>query len=72
MADEESPQPSAQHVEPRGEQWAVRKEGAKQASQLFNTKQEAEDRALRLAQEQDSEVVVHDSGGEVQKRFQKF
>lgn len=62
----------AQHVEPHGDQWAVRKEGAEQASKLFDTKQEAEDRALRLAQQHNSGVVVHDREGNVQKRWDKF
>lgn len=60
------------HVEPRGEQWALREEGAEQASRLFDTKQEAEDRAFRLARTDEGEVVVHDREGNVQKRSQRF
>lgn len=60
----------ARHVEPRGRGWAVRTRGAEQASQLFDTKAEAEKRALRLAERQGGEVIVHDRAGDVQRRLQ--
>lgn len=62
----------AHHVEPRGNQWAIRAEGAKQANKLFASKEEAEEQARRLAEEQHGSVVVHDREGNVQKRWDRF
>lgn len=64
-----SGEPASRHVEPRGHGWAVRRDGAEQASQLFETKQAAEERALRLAEEQGGAVIVHDRQGDVQARL---
>jgi hypothetical protein len=59
----------AQHVEPRGEQWAVRAEGAQQAFKLFASKEDAEARAVELAEKEHGSVVVHDREGNVHKRW---
>lgn len=57
-----------QHVVPHPDGWAVRKEGAEQATRTFGSKQEAEERARELAEKQNTDLVLHDSEGEEAKR----
>jgi uncharacterized protein YdaT len=55
-----------QHVVPRDEQWAVRGAGATRDTELFDSKQEAVDRAREISQNQHTELVVHGQDGRIQ------
>jgi hypothetical protein len=48
------------HVVPRREGWAVRVEGARRATSLHATRQEALDHARQIARRSGAEVVVHE------------
>lgn len=48
-----------QLVIPRGDQWAVRGDGTKRDTELFDRKQGAVDRARGISQNQQMELVVH-------------
>lgn len=58
---------SPQHVVPQGDEWAIRKEGSQQATKTFDNKQEAEDEAKEMAQNQNTDLVIHDSEGNEQE-----
>lgn len=47
------------------DKWAVKKEGNKKASGLYDTKKEAEIEAKKLAQKEKSESVIHDKDGKI-------
>jgi len=55
-----------QHVVPRDDQWAVRGAGAKRDTEVFDRKQDAVDRAREIAQNQQTELVVHGGNGKIQ------
>lgn len=55
-----------QHVVPRDNQWAVRGAGATRDTELFGRKQDAVDRAREIAQNQQTELVVHGENGQIQ------
>jgi uncharacterized protein YdaT len=55
-----------QHVVPRDDGWAVRGAGAKRDTEVFDRKQEAVDRAREIAQNQQTELVVHGQNGRIQ------
>ena len=55
-----------QHVVPHHQGWAVKAAGAKKATQVFSTEKEAIKRAREIAQNQQSEVVIHSSSGQFQ------
>lgn len=55
-----------QHVVPHEGKWAVKKEHATHASKLFDSKQEAIDRAKEIAKHQDSHVVIHKADGTIE------
>ncbi len=58
-----------QHVLPHEKGWAVKREGASQASQTFDLKEEALDRARELANNQGARVVVHRQDGTIEDVF---
>ena len=53
-----------EHVVPRNEGWAVRREGSDKVSKLFDTQSEAMDYAGRIAKNDDVSMVVHKHNGE--------
>jgi hypothetical protein len=55
-------------VEPRAEGWALREGDAEQARQLFRTREQAQRRALELAEADRGAVVLHDRDGNVRQR----
>jgi uncharacterized protein YdaT len=55
-----------QHVVPRDSGWAVRGAGARRDTELFDRKQDAVDRAREIAQNQQTELVVHGLHGTIQ------
>lgn len=57
-----------QHVLPEGDHWAIRKEGSEQATETFETKSQAQQRAEEIARNQKTDLVIHDSEGNVQDR----
>lgn len=57
-----------QHVVPHNGKWAVRVEGSKRVSSVYDTKQEAIDAARSIARIQAGKIVVHGRSGQI---FQK-
>ena len=57
-----------QHVVPHNDRWAVRGEGNKRATSLYDTQGEAIDRARGIAQRERSEVVIHRPDGRIRDR----
>lgn len=54
-----------QHVLPHDQGWAVQAEQAEQATEVFQTKEEARNRARDIARNQDSHVVIHAADGKI-------
>lgn len=57
-----------QWVSPRGEQWAVHGEGNERDTKLFNTQREAWQRAIEIAKNQRSEVIVQRRDGTIRSK----
>ncbi|MDD6134063.1 MAG: DUF2188 domain-containing protein [Selenomonadaceae bacterium] len=57
-----------QHVVPHGNGWAVKGEGNSRATAITNTKQEAIDRAREIAQNQGTELVIHNRNGQISQK----
>lgn len=55
-----------QHVVPRDDVWAVRGARARRDTEVFDRKQHAVDRAREIAQNQQTELVVHGQDGKIQ------
>jgi uncharacterized protein YdaT len=55
-----------QHVVPQDDQWAVKGAKAQRATELFDRKSDAVDRAREIAQNQGTELVVHNEKGQIQ------
>lgn len=55
-----------QHVVPRDDGWAVRGAGAKRDTEQFDRKRDAVNRAREIAQNQQTELVVHGQDGKIQ------
>jgi len=54
------------HVVPRGDDWAVQREGADRASGIYPTQREAEDAARRMTHNSGGgEVVTHRQDGRI-------
>ncbi|MFA5856552.1 MAG: DUF2188 domain-containing protein [Candidatus Pacearchaeota archaeon] len=53
-----------EHVVPRKNGWAVRREGSEKVSKLFETQSDAMDYAGRIAKKDDVSMVVHKHNGE--------
>ena len=56
------------HVVPHGNGWAVKGEGNSRATAITNTKQEAIDRAREIAQNQGTELVIHNRNGQISQK----
>lgn len=53
------------HVVPRGNEWAVKQEGAQRAASLHPTQVEAEKAGRDLAKSNKSDVVIHRPNGQI-------
>jgi len=53
------------HVVPRGDEWAVSREGADRASSLHPTQGKAIDAGRELAQRHQAELVIHRPDGRI-------
>ena len=53
------------HVVPKGEQWAVKREGAQRASSLHKTQAGAIEAGKDLASTQKTELVIHRPNGQI-------
>lgn len=52
-----------QHVVPHSDGWAVKGAGADRATQVFDRKSDAVNRAREIAQNQKTELIVHNKDG---------
>jgi len=57
-----------QHVVPREDGWAVQGAGAKRATELFDRKTDAVDRARAISQNQRTELLIHGRNGQIQSK----
>ena len=57
-----------QHVVPSDGDWAVKGAGAKRATAVFDTQQQAINLATRVAKNQGTELFVHDRQGQIRER----
>jgi uncharacterized protein YdaT len=55
-----------QHVVPHPDGWAVKGEKAQRATELFDRKSDAVQRAREIAQNQKTELVVHKHDGRIE------
>ncbi|WP_409028536.1 DUF2188 domain-containing protein [Janthinobacterium sp. SUN098] len=55
-----------QHVVPRADGWAVKGENTQRATELFDRKSDAVQRAREIAQNQGTELVVHKQDGKIE------
>ncbi|MEW6179131.1 MAG: DUF2188 domain-containing protein [Chloroflexota bacterium] len=56
------------HVVPKGNQWAVKKEGNQRATSIHNRKQDAEKRGRHEAEKEGSELIIHKKDGTIQDK----
>lgn len=54
-----------QWVSPRGDKWAVHGEGNQRDTKHFDTQKEAQDYAIKIAKNQQSEVIVQKRNGQI-------
>ncbi|WP_303774219.1 DUF2188 domain-containing protein [Anaerolinea thermophila] len=54
------------HVVPKGNQWAVKKEGNKRATSIHQRKEKAEKRGREEAKKEHSELIIHRKDGTIQ------
>lgn len=57
-----------QHVVPHEDGWAVRGAGNTRATSVHNTQAEAISRAREIAQDQESEMLIHGRDGRIRER----
>ena len=57
-----------QHVVPREDGWAVQGAGAKRATELFDRKTDAVDRARDISKNQGTELLIHGRNGQIQSK----
>lgn len=60
--------PKGQHVVPHDGQWGVRGEGNSRLTSIHPTQSEAIDAARRIAQNQGSELFIHNRQGQIRDR----
>ena len=56
------------HVVPRGERWAVEREGSERASSVHDTQAEAERIGRPLARAEHTEFFLHGRNGQIRQR----
>lgn len=57
-----------QHVVPHGKEWTVRGEGNERLTGIYDTQSEAIDTARNIAQNQKSELVIHNRHGQIRDK----
>lgn len=57
-----------QHVVPRKDGWAVQGAGATRATELFDRKADAVDRAREISRNQSTELLIHGRNGQIQSK----
>jgi protein-tyrosine-phosphatase len=57
-----------QHVVPHPDGWAVKSAGASRATKVVATQQEAIDVARQIAQNQQSELLIHGTNGQIREK----
>ncbi len=57
-----------QHVVPHKDGWAVKGEGNQKATSIHNTQQQAIEAGRNIAQNQQSELLVHGRNGQIRER----
>jgi len=57
-----------QHVVPHGDGWGVRGEGNQRVTGIYDTQQQAFERAREIAINQESEVFIHRPNGQIRER----
>lgn len=57
-----------QQVVPHPDGWAVKSAGAKRATKVTSTQQEAINVARQIAQNQQSELLIHGENGQIQEK----
>jgi hypothetical protein len=57
-----------QHVTPKGNMWQVKGAGNDRATKLFPTQAQAIDFGRQIAQNQNSELLIHGKGGQIRER----
>ncbi len=57
-----------QHVVPHANGWAVKSAGAERATKVVPTQREAIDIARQIAQNQQSEMLVHRPNGQIREK----
>ena len=55
-------------VEPRGNRWAVQKDGTQRASKLFDRKDDAVTRARAQARRERAELVIKTANGRIESK----
>ncbi|UOQ84108.1 DUF2188 domain-containing protein [Gracilibacillus salinarum] len=59
-----------EHVVPHDDQWAVMSQDAKQASNIYQYKRDAIDRAKEIAKNKGTQVTIHRQDGSIQNTLQ--
>jgi hypothetical protein len=57
-----------QHVVPHPDGWAVKAAGASRATKVVDTQREAIDIARQIAQNQQSEMLIHRTNGQIREK----
>ncbi len=57
-----------QHVVPHGNQWAIRGEGNERLTLITDTQSEAINAARGIAENQQSELLIHNRHGQIRER----
>lgn len=57
-----------QHIVPHGDEWAVKGAGNERATSLHRTQAEAIERGREIAQNQQSELVIHRPDGRIRDK----
>ncbi|MCC6655247.1 MAG: DUF2188 domain-containing protein [Flavobacteriales bacterium] len=57
-----------QHVVPRGNDWAVKREGAERATTVVPTQRKAIEFAREIAKNNNSELFIHGRDGRIRER----
>ena len=57
-----------QHVVPHEDGWAIKGEGNERATSVHETQQEAIDAAREIAKNQQSELLIHGTDGQIRER----
>jgi len=55
------------HVTPKGDDWAVQREGGKKASGVHDRKKEAIEQGRNLAKQDKGQLLIHGKDGKIQE-----